>query len=540
MSASTASRIFLALLLTALGALSAAATVPSGTQLAKQQVLNRGNGNEPETLDPARARSDAALQLARDLYAGLTGESPAGEVVPAVADRWHVSDDGTEYTFHIRANARWSNGKPLTAGDFVYAWRRAVDPKTGSPYADTFAVIANGPAIVGGKADPATLGVSAPDAHTLKVKLHAPAPYFLDMLTEPVMFPVYRPAIKKYGDAFTRPGHSVTNGAYELADWVVNSKITLTRNPYYWDNAHTVIDTVNYLPITDEASELDRYRAGGLDVTYTIPEAQLGWIRSHLGSELHIAPYLSTYFYGFNSSLPPFKDNPKLRQALSMAIDRSVIATKILHAGEQPAYGFVPPGMSNYKTQRFAWAGWPRDKRLARARTLYREAGYSKEKPLQVTIMYNTGDVHQRIAQAIAAMWKANLGVDAQLVNEEFKVFLQDRQEMRTTQIFRSGWVADYNDAYSFLQILLGDNGINDTGYNSAEYDRLMHEASRQQDSAKREALLERAERVMLADNPIMPIYFYVSKHLVKPYVGGWHDNGLDHHYTKDLYIRAH
>jgi oligopeptide transport system substrate-binding protein len=418
--------------------------------------------------------------------------------------------------------------------------RRTVDPATAAPYADVLWPVRHAKAITAGKLPPTTLGVKALSPHTLQITLTAPTPYLLQLLTHHSTYPIYRPALKKYGRHFARPGRLVSNGAYQLKSWMVNAHITLVRNSYYWNNAKTVIGRVIYYPIDNEASELARFRAGDLDITATIPVTQYHWIRRHLGDELHVTPYLSTYFYGFNVTRPPFKNAPKLRQALSMAINRQIIAHKVVGTGVVPAFGFVPPGVNNYTAQRFVWAHWPRAKRLAKARRLYKAAGYGPAHPLNVEIRFNSGEIHKRIAEAVAAMWKANLGVKTHLINEEWKVFLQERAQKKVTQVFRAGWAGDYNDAYAFAEILQGGSPLNETGWRSPRYDQLIRQAAHEKNLTKRRKLLQAAERVVLKDNPIMPIYYYVSKHLVKPYVGGWHDSIVDYHYTKALYIKAH
>jgi len=263
-------------------------------------------------------------------------------------------------------------------------------------------------------------------------------------------------------------------------------------------------------------------------------------LRQRYGAELHIAPYLGSYFYGFNLSQPPFKDNPKLRQALAMAIDREVIVAKVMNGVALPAYSYVPAGVWNYTPQLPVWAIWPREQKLAEARRLYAEAGYSREKPLTVELRYNTHDDHKRIAVVMAAMWKQWLGVETRLVNEEFKVFLQNRKQRRVTQLFRSAWISDYDDATSFLDLPTSTHGRNDSVYRNPEYDVLLQQAAATADIAARRALLEAAERLLMRDLPVLPIYVYVSKHLVKPWVAGWQDNSYDYHYSKDLRVLAH
>ena len=504
------------------------------------QVLRRGNGAEVQTLDPHKAEGVPASNVLRDLYEGLVIEAPDGRLIPGAADHWSISDDGLVYRFHIRESARWSNGDPVTAADFVYGLRRSADPATGSKYAQILAPIENARAVIAGRKPVSALGVKALSDHELEIRLAAPTPYFLGLLTHSSTYPVHRPSVERWGERFSRPGKLVSNGAYQLAEWVVQSHIKLVRNPHYWNDAHTAIDTVYYYPIEDSATELKRYRAGELDVTDAIPLQQFRWIKSHLGDELVVAPYLGTYFYGFNLTRPPFKDRPKLRRALSLAIDRRLLTEKITGMGEKPLYSWVPEGIPGYTPARLDYAEWPRSRRLAEARRLYAEAGYSRSRPLTVELRYNTSENHRKVAIAIAAMWKQALGVRVRLINEEWKVFLANRKQKRVTQLFRAGWIGDYNDPYTFLEILHSRHGLNDEGYANPEYDRLLDAAAHEADAAKRFELLHRAEAIALADHPVIPLYNYVSKHLVKPWVKGWTPNLLDHHYSKDLALEDH
>lgn len=500
--------------------------------------LVRGIGPEPESLDPGHARGDAAGTVIRDLYEGLLTENAAGKLIPGTADHWSISSDGRIYTFHIRESARWSNGDPVTAADFVAGIRRTVDPATGSAYASVLFPIQNASAVFQGEKPVTALGVTAIDKHTLRIELNSPTPYFLSLLAHHCTFPVYRPALKKYGDSFARPGRLVSNGAYRLVDWTIHSSITLERNTHYWDNPDTSIDRIEYLPIEDEAAELKRYRAGEMDITYTIPSTQFAWLKEHMPAELHVAPYLSTYFYGMNLTQPPLKNHRGLREALSMVIDRDVIANKIAASGQKPALGFVPPSVQNYETQRFDYADWPYAKRVTKARELYHAAGYNDANPLTIEIRYNTGNLHARIAQAVAAMWSQTLGVKTRLIGEEFKVFLQNRRAMQKTEVYRSGWVGDFNDAATFLDLFRSNSPLNDTGFNDERYDALLDKAAVMQDTDRRAALLEEAERRLLKAHAVLPLYYYVSRHLVKSDIGGWQDNVMDRHYSRQLYFR--
>ncbi len=502
---------------------------------ADDTTLTRGNGPEPDTLDPQRARTDSAFNILRDVFEGLTAVGPDGSAVPAAATSWTVSPDGLEYTFHLREGLKWSNGDRLVAGDYVAGMRRLVDPATASAYAQIFESVVNAAAITRGEKKPSELGVEAPDDRTVVIRLQNPAPYLLGLLAQPGTFPVHGPSLAANGAEFARPGKMVSNGAFVLEDWVVGSEIITRRNHNYWNDSATHLERVHFMHHSDAGTEFRQYRAGQLDVTYVVPPQQFAWIRQNLPGELHVSPQLSVYYFGFNLTRPPFKDQPDLRRALSLVIDRDKLTSAVTGLGEAPAYGWVPRGVADYTPQQFDYASRPYADRVNEARELYRKAGYSADKPLKVEIRYNTGEVHNRLAVAVAAMWKDALGVETTLYAEEFRALLQSIQARKDTQVFRSSWVGDYNDAYSFLQLLQTGFGINLTGYSNPKYDALLAEATRQPDPAKRRALLEESERVMLADTPVLPLYFYVNKHLVKPYVHGWRDNVMNVQYSKDL-----
>jgi oligopeptide transport system substrate-binding protein len=412
-----------------------------------------------------------------------------------------------------------------------------VDPATASPYAQVFEPVVNASAIVRGERPPESLGVSAPDERTLVIELQNPAPYLLGLLAQPGTFPVHGPSLAAHGAEHARPGRLVSNGAFVLADWVVGSHVVAERNRRYWNDAATRLGRVHFVHHADAGTEFRQYRAGELDVTYVVPPQQFAWIQENLPGELHVSPQLSVYYYGFNLAKPPFKDNPGLRRALSLVIDRERLTTAVTGVGEAPAWGWVPRGVADYTPQQFDYAARPYEERVAEARELYRQAGYSAERPLRTEIRYNSGEVHSRLAVAVAAMWKSALGVETTLYAEEFRALLQSIQSGADTQVFRSSWVGDYNDAYSFAQLLQGGFGINLTGYSNPRYDALLASATREPDPARRRALLEEAERLMLADHPVLPLYFYVNKHLVSPRLEGWNDNVMNVQYSKDLYL---
>ena len=502
-------------------------------------ALNRALAAEPESLDPQKSRSTQAADVLRDIGEGLVTYTAAGELVPGTAASWEMADDGLTYTFRLREDARWSNGDPVTAADFVFGLQRLVDPATAAFYAAELGNVVNAAAIVAGDKEPDELGVVAADERTLVVSLERPTPYLLSLLTHPSTFPVHRGSVAQHGDAFARPGTLLSNGAYALADWEPGAVIDLQRNTHYWNDAETSIDHVRYHVVTQELAEFNRYRAGELHVTSTVPPENFEQIRADYASELHVAPTLGVYYYGFNLTRPPFADKPELRQALSMAIDRKILVERITGRGEAPAYSWVPPGVDNYEPVQLPYAGLSRQERNAIAQSLYRKAGYSKNKPLRFELRYNTLDTHQKIALAAQAMWREVLGAEATIVNVEFQVLLDQMREREVTQMFRSSWFGDYNDANSFLAIMQSDSAANIPGYSNAEYDELLQSAGEQVDLARRRLYLEEAERVLLADHAVIPLYFYVSKHLVKPEVGGWQDNTLNYHYSQHLSLGA-
>ncbi len=416
-----------------------------------------------------------------------------------------------------------------------------IDPATASSYAFLYFPIENAEDIVDGRsADPAKLGVAAPDPRTLRITLKAPTGYFLSLLAHSKFLPVHRASVEKFGAAFTRPGNLVSNGAFTLAEWTPQSRIVLVKNPNYHDAANVRLDKVIYLPIESASEEFKRYRAGEIDVTDQIPTDQVDFVRRGFTAELKISPFFGSYYYGYNLTQPPFKDNLKLREALAMVIDREVITDKLLKTGEKPAYGWVPPGIAGYQSQTVPWQSWPMARRIAEAKTLYAEAGYGPDHPLRTEISFNTSEAHRKIAIAVAAMWHQALGVETTLSNQEFKVFLDTRREKKATQVFRAGWIGDYPDPNSFAELLRGDSGLNDFGYANPAYDALVSRAAMTVDNAQRLALLAEAEKLLIADMPMIPIYYYVQLHLVKPYVSGYEPNFIGEVYSKDVTVAAH
>jgi len=511
---------------------------PGGGAAHGTAILLRGLGSEPDSLDPQKARADEAQRVLRDVCEGLTTLDKSGSVAPGIAEKWQVSPDGKTYTFSLRHGARWSRGQPVVAADFVAGLRRLVDPQTASQYAEVVDVIENASDIVAGRKPPESLGVSAPDPYTVIVRLRSPAPYLPALLSHPSTCPVNPVALVNDKDAYAHPGNLPSDGPFVLSQWVHGSYIYLTRNHDYWNDAATHLDGVKYLITTDENAELTLYRADQLDITDVIPRSQFDWIRSHLGDQLHIAPELAVYFYGFNLQRAPFAGDAKVRCALAMVIDREKLAQLVLRSGELPAYGWVPPGVADYTPQSPDYRSLSMAQRIAAARRLYAQAGYSAAKPLRFELRYNTEEIHAELAVAIASMWQQALGAQVTLRAEEFGSLMQDI-DRGDVQMFRSSWIGDYNDAYTFAQYFKSDFGINLTHYHNPAYDDLVNRAAAEVDTAKRRALLEQAERLMLNDQPLIPIYYYVSKHLVKPRVTGWYGNIMNVTYSKDLGLQG-
>jgi oligopeptide transport system substrate-binding protein len=497
--------------------------------------LERALSTEPESLDPQKGRSVEAADVLRDIGEGLVTFNAAGELVPGTAESWEIAADGLTYTFRIRPEARWSNGDPVTAADFVFGLRRLVDPATAAFYAAELSNVVNATAVITGEMAPTELGVSAPDERTFVMSLVRPTPYLLSLLTHPSTFPVHRASVEQHREAFARAGNLLSNGAYVLVGREPGAILELHRNTHYWNDAETSIDVVRHHVVTQELSQFHRYRAGELQLTSTVPPENFEQIRAEYGDELRIAPTLGVYYYGFNLTKPPFAGNPELRQALSMAIDREVLVEAITGRGEAPAYSWVPPGVHNYEPVQLPYAGLSQQERAAIAQSLYRKAGYSKDNPLRFELRYNTSDTHQKIALAIQAMWRKVLGAEATIVNVEFQVLLDQMREREITEAFRASWFGDYNDANSFLAIMQSDSAANIPGYSNPEFDALMQSAGEQLDFDRRRLYLEEAERVLLTDHAVIPLYFYVSKHLVKPAVRGWRDNILNYHYSQHL-----
>lgn len=543
MSNITKKSLIAAGILTALIAASAAtaADVPAGVQLADKQTLVRNNGSEVQSLDPHKIEGVPESNVSRDLFEGLLISDVEGHPSPGVAEKWE-NKDFKVWTFHLRENAKWSDGTPVTAHDFVYSWQRLADPNTASPYASylQYGHIANIDDIIAGKKPATDLGVKALDDHTFEVTLSEPVPYFYKLLVHPSVSPVPKSAVEKFGDKWTQPANIVTNGAYKLKNWVVNERIVLERNPQYWDNAKTVINQVTYLPISSEVTDVNRYRSGEIDMTYNnMPIELFQKLKKEIPNEVRVDPYLCTYYYEINNQKAPFND-VRVRTALKLALDRDIIVNKVKNQGDLPAYSYTPPYTDGAKLVEPEWFKWSQQKRNEEAKKLLAEAGFTADKPLTFDLLYNTSDLHKKLAIAVASIWKKNLGVNVNLEYQEWKTFLDTRHQ-GTFDVARAGWCADYNEPTSFLNTMLSDSSNNTAHYKSPAFDKLIADTLKVADDTQRSELYAKAEQQLDKDSAIVPVYYYVNARLVKPWVGGYTGKDpLDNIYVKNLYIIKH
>ncbi|MDN0082823.1 peptide ABC transporter substrate-binding protein [Crenobacter sp. SG2305] len=511
-----------------------AAKVPAGVQLDAKQELIRNNASETETLDPALAESVGANNITRDLFEGLTATNSDGVVVPGVAEKWEQKDP-TTWVFHLRKNAVWSNGDPVVAGDFVYGWQRFVDPKTASPYASTYGIfILNGQEITEGKKPVTALGVKAIDKYTLEVKTPYPVAFMPDLVSNLNLGPVNKAVVDKFGKDWTKPGKMVSNGAFVLKDWQVNSKLIMEKNPKYWDVKNVQLTRVTYLPVEDENTDVKLFQSGQNDWVYQLPSGTYSKYKQEFPKEIKNAPMLGLRYYSFNNKDPLLKD-VRVRKALTMVIDRDVLAQKVTADGQMPSYGVVVRGVKGADVTTYEWSKWPMAKRVEEAKKLLADAGV---KPgTKIRFAYNTSEYHKKMAIFAASEWKTKLGLDTQMESMEFKVLLKKRHD-GDYQIARNGWVADYNDATTFLTLVQCGSTQNDNFNCNQKAEALIKQGNETQDVAKRKALLTQAAKLVMDDYPMLPLLQYTLPRLVKPYVGGYSlKNPMDRYRSKDLYI---
>jgi oligopeptide transport system substrate-binding protein len=511
-------------------ALAAAFVIGTVGVVEAEAVLHRGNGGEPATLDPQQSGLLAEFHILADMYEGLVTFAANGDVVPGVAERWEISDDGRTYTFHLRPHAKWSNGEPLTAADFVYSFRRAVDPATEFPYASTLAPIANAEAILAGaEQNLSKLGVVAKDHHTLVIKLNSRTPYFLGQLRGSFAMPVSKAVIEKFGAEWTKPGNVISNGAFVIAEWTPQLSITLVKNRHFHDAANVKLDKIIYYATEDSVDEFKQFQAGELHITYHVPADQIETARSQMAAEFKNSSLIGTYYLTINLDRKPFGRSKNLRKALALAIDRETLVEETTGLGDIPAYSYVPNVLPGYTPSYLSFKETPMDQRIARAKALIKAAGYDATNSLKVELRHPSdrhGD-HKRIALAIQGMWEP-LGLDVRLASAE-RAEHYEKLRHQKYEIGRAGWIADFADPINFLEQYTSDNqGANYPHYQNPNYDTLIERSRDMADPVERMKVLAEAERLIMDDVIIIPIFHYAANHMVSAKVIGWENNGFD------------
>ena len=508
----------------------------SGQKLAEHQSYTHRFIDEAGSLDPGITEDGYAFNLLDQMFEGLFQEDGNGEIAPGVAIETKVSANGKVYIFQLRKDAKWSDGKSVTAHDFEYAWKRVVDPETASSsasYIEQMAVL-NASEIIAGSKDPETLGIIAVDDYTLQVDLAKPLPFFKQMLSHGTTFPVPRWAIEQHGQSWTRPENIVSNGAYVLKKHALNEAYNLERNVHYWDNDNTFIDYFNVLIIVDNNQGLNRFLAGEVDYSW-MPYGQYPRLKKQYPDAAHANPILCSYYYAFNVSEqgPDYLKNPDIRQALALAVDKNIIIDKIARGGQIPSYTLTPKATAGFVAPENAYASWSQAERDAKAAELMAKAGYSRDNPLNVTIVYNTNEGHKKLALGIGQMWKQKLGVQTEIQNLEWATLI-DSMNSREFEIGRYAQCAEYNEASSFLSAFLSTSDGNKTGFVNSEFDKVMEDAQTASDPA---LFYEHAEKILAAEMPFIPIYHYTAPIMLNSQIKGYpFNNAADTWYVKNLY----
>lgn len=508
----------------------------SGETLASDQTFTYRVLDEHSSVDPQVVEDVSGSEIVRDLFEGLYNQDADGNLVPGVALSHAVNDTNDVYTFTLRDNARWSNGDPVVAQDFVNAWRRAVDPELASPYAWYVELmsIKNGADIIAGNMPLEDLGVKAIDDTTLEVTLSASLPYFATMVTHATTFPIHQATIDAYGAEWTKPGNIVSNGAYVLTEHVPNERSVRERNTMYWDNENTIIDKTVALVINDENSALTRYFADELDRT-EVPAGQYPSMKEQYPDEATSFPRLCNYYITFNlsDSGPDYAKDVRVRRALALALDRSIITEKVLQGGQPEAYTFTPGATAGFEIPEVEIANMSQADRDAMAKDLLAEAGYGPDNPLEISMMYNTSEAHKKVFVATTQIWKSKLGVQANLENKEWKIFLEERGN-QNFEMARGAWCGDYNEASTFLDLLTTPSGYNDGKFSNARVDELMAQAKT---AANPQPLYTEVEQILAAEQPVIPIYHYAGVYMLDDDLGGWPVNNVEQNwYSKNLY----
>lgn len=513
-------------------------TLPAGTTLAKEQHLVRANDAEAATLDPAKAEGLPEMHILRDLFEGLVIQDRDGNITPGVAGSWETEDNKT-FVFHLRKDAKWSNGDPVTADDFVYALRRAVDPKTASPnvWYLKLTKINNIADVAEGKKPLDALGVSAVDKHTLRFELDSKVPYFVAMTGHTSMMPVHKSNLESSDKPWSDPKQFVGNGAFLLDEWVVNERVELKKNPNYWDSDDTHLNQVTYIPFENQNASINRYAVGEVDITSDVPTHMAQKLQKEYQQAYTAVPLLCTYYYAFNTTRAPF-DDVRVRQAVSYSIMRDVVTNGVTQVGNLPAYTFAHEYTAGFDATQPEYSQWTQKQRDEKAQQLLKEAGYDASNPLDFKLLYNTSESNKSIAVAIASMLKNNLGAKVELENQEWKSYLVSRRQ-GDFDVMRASWCGDYNEASTFLSLLRSGSSGNFARYSSEAYDQAMESALSATTEQERQTFYDQAEQSLAVDMPIAPIYYYMQARLVRPTVGGFAKNNVEGRiYSKDLYIK--
>jgi oligopeptide transport system substrate-binding protein len=497
----------------------------SGSAIAADHEIARWNAAEPETLDPQRSTGAPDTQVEQDLFEGLTRFTPDKRPIPGIAESWDTTADGLIYTFHLRHDAKWSTGEPVTSADFVYSFRRLVDPASASADIEPVRAIVNAEEITAGTIkDTAALGVAAPDPYTFIVTLKHPQLVLLQQMAARPVFALHRASIEKYGNEWTRPGKLVSNGPFTLRSWVPHDQIVLDKSTTYYDAASIKIDSVRHVVSDDDHTALKRWQAGELDIVRP-PTKEIPTLKQRFGDQLHRGTSLQILYLMVNMHQAPLGTDRRLREALNLAIDREVISYKVQVRGQEPAYSFVPPIVADYTPQTLAFKAMTMPERIARAKQLMTEAGYGPDNRLKIEITYPTSEDERTTLGAIRQMWQTALPVEITLSNQEFQIYMTTLNH-KTHQLGSIGWNVDFNDAGQFLRIYQSDAGdLNDAGFANSAYDELVHEAAEATDWVVRRTALQQAERILMTEMPVFPLYYGTENMLIKSRVEGWVDN---------------
>ncbi|MGL5981748.1 MAG: peptide ABC transporter substrate-binding protein [Cetobacterium sp.] len=509
-----------------------------------KKAISYNLGADPRTVDPQLNTAVDGSVVAANVFEGLYAEGENGVAVPGVAESVDISADGKVYTFKIRETAKWSDGKPVTANDFVYAFKRALNPETGMEYAYQLFYLMNGEKVYNGEVNEADLGVQALDDRTLQITLENSTPYFLSLTTMPVYVPL-REDIVKGNSAWAIDAKTyIGNGPFKVGEWSPKESITLVPNEYYWARSEVKIDELRLDMIVDDKTSLNAFKSGEIDIITSPPSSEIPSLLS--SGEAKVYPYLGTYFYAVNMTgnnsnpeVAKFLGNSKVRKALALSLNKKLIADEVVKGGQSPARSFVPQGILATDGEDFTRNSkyLPEEGDVQLAQKLLVEAGYTTPESMpKITFTFNTGDGHAMVAQAVQDMWKKNLGVDVEIKNEEWAVF-QTTRSSKNYDIARHGWIADYNDPMNFLDLWISGGGNNDAGYSNPQYDAYLRDAQKESDPKKRTELLHKAEDILMEDMPVIPLYYYTNVVVANPKVKGWISSPLGGYFFKKAYI---